>query len=104
MSVITSPVQPGEHESLPIASTLSSEDLGVDSVDIQGTSCPTLPAGQLKGDCHILTQLHSDSSEEQKLDIIIKLEKFNPPSTYKFPTKLEYGKKRAFQHQYSAYN
>ena len=34
------------------------------------------------------------------MNIILSFIKFNPPPTYKFPSKFEYGKKRAFQQHY----
>ena len=48
-------------------------------------------------DCQILTLIQPNSPEEQKLDLILNL---RPPTTYKFPTKLEYGKNHAFQYRY----
>ena len=51
---------------------------------------------QSNRDCQILTLMQPNSPEEQKLYLILSFTKFRPPSTYKFPTKLEYGKNRAF--------
>lgn len=49
-------------------------------------------------DCQLLLQ--SGLSDNQKLDIILNFNKYNPPATFCFPTKLEYGKNRSFQHHY----
>ena len=79
-------------------SVLSCEDIIATSVDASRT--PPLPAEQLNRDCQILALLRPDSPAEQKLDIILNFTKFNPLPTYKFPTKLEYGKNHAFQYHY----
>ena len=44
--------------------------------------------------------LQPDLSAEQKLEIILNFSKYIPVGIYKFPTKVEYGKNRAFQHWY----
>ena len=80
-----------------MSSVLSCEDLIVTSMDASETSWQ-VQAEQLNRDCQILALLQPHSPAEQKLEIILNFDKFNPPSTYKFPTKLEYGKNRAFQH------
>ena len=49
-------------------------------------------------DCKILLQ--PSLSDEQRLDIIFNLEKYNPVDTYHFSTKIEYGKNRSFQYSY----
>ena len=56
------------------------------------------PAAQIPRDCAVLLQ--KDLSEAQKLDIAQNFASFSPPSTYQFPTKVEYGKHRSFQHCY----
>ena len=55
--------------------------------------CAALPR-----DCEIL--LRRDLSEAQKLELILNFPTFSPPSSYQFPTRIEYGKKRSFQHHY----
>ena len=82
-----------------MTSVLSSEDPVVTSMDVSEIPCP-VPGEQLNRDCQVLALLRPDSPAEQKLEIILNFGKFNPPSTYKFPTKLEYGKNRAFQYRY----
>ena len=62
-------------------------------------SYPT-PAEQMIKDCQVLALLRQVSPEEQKLDVILNFAKFKPQPTYKFPTKLGYGKKRAFRYHY----
>ena len=73
-SATSIPVEYGEHESLPMTSTqfLSCENLSVrvNSVNTRGISCPT-PADQSNKDCQILAMLGPDTSEEQKLDVIL---------------------------------
>lgn len=57
-----------------------------------------MPSLSSPKDCEIL--LKFDLSAEQKLDIVLSFPKYNPAATYKFPTKVEYGKNRSFQHRY----
>ena len=70
----------------------------VDTESIHGTlnSLCLTPAEQLSSECQILGMLGPDSPEEEKLNIILNFAKFNPLSANKFPSKFEYGKKRAF--------
>ena len=65
---------------------------------IATVSSMDLPATQLPKDCVVL--LHNNLSEAQKLEIILHFSTFSPPSSYQFPTTVEYGKKRSFQHHY----
>ena len=55
-------------------------------------------AGTTIRDSNILLQ--NDLTEEQKLNVILNFAQYNPPSTYSYPTKSEYGKCRSFQHPY----
>ena len=52
-----------EHESLPMTSVLSCEDIIATSVDASRT--PPLPAEQLNRNCQILALLRPDSPAEQ---------------------------------------
>ena len=61
---------------------------------VDNSSHVSLPTGSK--DCGILLQ--ADLSVEQKLEIVLNFSKYNPSPTYNFPTKIEYGKNRAFQH------
>lgn len=62
--------------------------------DSQTDEIPTTPVK----DCNILLQ--NGLTEEQKLNVILNFTQYNPPSTYSYPTKSEYGKCRSFQHHY----
>ena len=53
---------------------------------------------QLPRDCETL--LRKGLSDTNKLDILLNFSSFNPPSSYQFPTKIEFGKNRSFQHKY----
>ena len=53
---------------------------------------------QLPRDCETL--LRRGLSDTNKLDILLNFSSFNPPSSYQFPTKVEFGKNRSFQHKY----
>jgi len=53
---------------------------------------------QLPRDCETL--LRKDLSDANKLEILLYFSSFNPPSSYQFPTKVEFGKNRSFQHKY----
>ena len=55
-------------------------------------------AGTTIRDCNILLQ--NNLTEEQKLNVVLNFAQYNPPSTYSYPTKSEYGKCRSFQHHY----
>ena len=87
------------------ASRLTDDDDELDDIvdevmltapQVDKSSHVSLPTGSK--DCDILLQ--ADLSVEQKLEIILNFSKYNPSATYTFPTKIEYGKNRAFQHRY----
>ena len=72
--------------------------LASESVSDETSSHNEEIAGTTIRDCNIFLQ--NNMTEEQKLNVILNFAQYNPPSTYSYPIKSEYGKCRSFQHHY----
>ena len=77
------------HPSVTLASGSVSDETSSHNEEIAGTTIK---------DCNILLQ--NNLTEEQKLSVILNFAQYNPPFTYSYPVKSEYGKCHSFQHHY----
>ena len=75
----------------------SESEVGVDTEE-RGREEEAGLESALHNDCEVL--LRSDLTDAQKLELALNFSQYNPSPTSKFPTTVEYGKKRSFQYRY----